>query len=198
MSRLINILSDLNEANLKTPNLPGVQLFESAIHRDNRGEFREIFQPDLLQSIGVDAFVQVNYSQSRKNVFRGLHLQLPPRAQGKLITCLRGSIKDYVLDPNPGSDTYGQISSFELSRDNGRSLWIPGGYAHGFLSFEEDTLVVYAVTKPWDKNLERSIAPGSTLLANLLDLKSLILSEKDRSAPSLEKFAEELNRRTEQ
>lgn len=175
--------------------LPGIRLIEPRRHEDNRGEFREIFQPELLQSIGVDAFVQVNYSKSKKNVFRGFHLQLPPSEQGKLVTCVQGSIRDFVLDPNPSSDRYGEISAFEISQKNGHALWIPGEYAHGFLSLEEDTLVVYAVTKPWAKSLERSIAPGSTALSSVLNLQDLILSERDAMAPSLAKFAEELNHR---
>lgn len=175
--------------------LPGVQIIKSPIYPDDRGEFRQIFDTTLTGALGLDSFVQVNYSSSKKNVFRGFHLQLNPHAQSKLIQCLSGSIIDFVLDPNPTSETFGQIAQIKLDAYSGSAIWVPEQYAHGFLSLEENTRIVYAVSKPWDKESERSISPFSTSLAEIIDLSNVIMSEKDSSAPGLLEVSLEIGKK---
>ncbi len=165
---------------------------DSPSYHDDRGDFRQLYNIAVTEALGLTSFKQVNFSLSKKNVFRGFHVQLPPWGQGKLIHCLSGSIIDCILDPDPSSETFGEISQITLSSKSGQSIWIPARYAHGFLSLEEDTRVAYAVSMPWMKEKERSINPLSTNLFDSFDFSKVLLSEKDRFAPSLSEIANSL------
>lgn len=165
--------------------IPDVILLEPLIYPDNRGEFFEAFNQSTFQEItgyNVD-FVQDNQSLSRKGVLRGLHFQLPPHAQGKLIRVLNGEIFDVVVDIRRHSSTFGQWVGEFLSSVNKKQLWIPEGFAHGFLALADQTEVLYKVTDYYTPNLERCILWSDSVIgikwpSNLIK-GNFIISEKD-------------------
>lgn len=143
-----NIGEEINGAILITP-----YIFE-----DDRGYFFENWNKKIFKkNIGSCEFVQDNISISNKNVLRGLHYQLNPSAQSKLITTISGSIYDVIVDLRKSSSTYKTWASINLNSNNKKLLWIPSGFAHGFLTLEDKTIVNYKVDNFWDKNLERSL-----------------------------------------
>ncbi|TDP71416.1 dTDP-4-dehydrorhamnose 3,5-epimerase [Roseateles toxinivorans] len=145
--------------------IEGLVVLESRVFGDERGWFTESFNQrgfevalrDLGQS-APPAFVQDNHSCSQRGVLRGLHYQLPPHAQGKLVRVVRGSAYDVAVDIRRGSPTFGQSFGLELSAANRIQLWIPAGFAHGFLAMEDDTHFLYKTTDYYDPKSERSIA----------------------------------------
>src|SRR4051812_7478734 len=156
---------------------------------DSRGFFAETFRADVLAKHGVEAaFVQDNQIRSaKKGVIRGLHYQTPPRAQGKLIRCTRGAIFDVAVDIRVGSRSYGRHVALELSAANWHQLWIPTGFAHGYMTLENDCEVIYKVTDYYAPDCERGIAWNDPVLAIDWPLESteLVLSDKDRRQPRL-------------
>jgi dTDP-4-dehydrorhamnose 3,5-epimerase len=158
-------------------------------HGDSRGFFSETFRADALSAHGVEAtFVQDNHAFSAlKGVLRGLHFQIQPRAQGKLIRCTRGSILDVGVDIRVGSPTYGQYVAVELSAINWRQLWVPPGFAHGYLTLEENCEVIYKVTDYYAPECDRGIAWDDPFLG--IDWRvpadHVILSDKDKKQPRL-------------
>jgi dTDP-4-dehydrorhamnose 3,5-epimerase len=144
--------------------LPGVVIVEPAVFSDDRGWFSESYNEArfnaALQDIGLPPtrrFVQDNHSCSRAGVLRGLHYQLPPHAQGKLVRVVRGAAYDVAVDLRRTSSTFGHWTGVELSADNQRQLWIPEGYAHGFVALQDDTHFLYKTTDFYAKDCERSI-----------------------------------------
>ena len=136
-----------------------VILFEPVIFSDNRGAFFESFNKKFFEDIigyKVD-FVQDNQSFSKKGVVRGLHYQLAPKGQGKLVRVLQGEIFDVAVDIRENSPTFGKWVAEYLSSDNKKQLWIPEGFAHGFLALKNQTEVLYKVTNYYVKELERCI-----------------------------------------
>jgi dTDP-4-dehydrorhamnose 3,5-epimerase len=134
----------------------------------------------------TQVFVQDNQSLSyQKGVVRGLHCQLAPHAQGKLVRCTHGAIWDVVVDIRHGSPTYGQWVAAELSGENWSQLWVPSGFLHGFCTLTENAEVHYKCTAPYDKAAERTVNWNSPELdiAWPINKKDIILSEKDRQAP---------------
>lgn len=132
----------------KTP-LPGVLVISPKRHGDDRGFFSESWNRKTLEQAGVNLpeFVQDNHSMSRAvGTLRGLHYQAPPMAQGKLVRCGRGRLFDVAVDIRNGSPTYGKWFGAELSYDNGKQLWIPAGFLHGFVTREPDTEIIYKCT----------------------------------------------------
>lgn len=174
--------------------LPGVMEIQSQIYQDDRGNFRQLYDPLVMESLGVEKFAQSNLSSSRKNVFRGFHLQLQPEGQGKLVHCLQGSIVDFILDPDPGSSEFGRIQKIQLDSYSRKSVWIPGHFAHAFLSLEPDTWVVYATSSAWNPALERAISPLSTALVNEIDFANVTMSDRDRNAPSIVSIGREISK----
>ncbi len=167
--------------------IPDVILVEPVVFPDERGFFAELYKrtPFLSEGIPYD-FVQANISKSKKGVVRGLHYQLRPMEQGKLITVLRGRIIDVAVDIRRGSPWYGRHVAVELSEDNPRLLWIPPGFAHGFQALEDDTLLLYLVTKEYSPEHERCIRWDDPELGIQWPLPgSAILSEKDKKCPPL-------------
>lgn len=128
--------------------IPEVILVTPARFGDDRGFFSETWKDAPFRSLGIDVtFVQDNHSLSRqRGVVRGLHFQKAPRAQGKLVRCVRGSILDVAVDIRAGSPTYGRHVAVELSAENWQQLWVPVGFAHAFCTLEENTEVIYKVT----------------------------------------------------
>jgi dTDP-4-dehydrorhamnose 3,5-epimerase len=167
--------------------IPDVILVEPVVFPDERGFFMELYKrtPFLAEGIPYD-FVQVNLSKSRRGVVRGLHYQLKPMEQGKLVTVLRGRILDVAVDIRRGSPWFGRYVAVELSESNRYMLWIPPGFAHGFQALEDDTLVLYLVTKEYSPEHERCIAWDDPELGIQWPMKeNVVLSERDKSCPPL-------------
>jgi dTDP-4-dehydrorhamnose 3,5-epimerase len=169
--------------------IPDVVLFTPRRHHDPRGFFAETFRQDLFQSAaGSTVFVQENHSLSRAvGTIRGLHFQVPPRAQGKLIQVIRGAIVDVAVDIRVGSLTFGQHVRVVLSAENGQQLWVPIGFAHGLCTTEPDTEVAYKVTDYYSPTHDRGLAFDDPALAIDwgVDPRRTILSAKDRQHPRL-------------
>ena len=167
--------------------IPDVVLFEPRAFADERGQFFESFNAQQFgEATGLTVnFVQDNQSTSRKGVLRALHYQLPPHAQGKLVRVVRGAAYDVAVDLRRGSPSFGKWVGERLSAENRRQLWIPAGFAHGFLALEEETEFLYKTTDFWNKESERSIRwddPGIGIDWPVLDL---IVSQKDQNAGPL-------------
>jgi dTDP-4-dehydrorhamnose 3,5-epimerase len=158
-------------------------------HGDQRGFFSETYRLDEFAASGVDVcFVQDNHVHSKqKGVLRGLHFQTPPHAQGKLVRCTRGAILDVAIDIRVGSPSYGQHVAVELSAANSRQLWVPAGFAHGYVTLEVECEVIYKVTDYYAPECDRGIAWDDPALAIdwRLSASEVILSDKDRRQPRL-------------
>lgn len=169
--------------------LPGVIEVRPERYSDQRGFFSEVWRHDRLAEAGIHAhFVQDNHSFSRSaGVLRGLHFQLEPYAQDKLVRVSRGSIFDVAVDVRPGSPTFGHWTGLTISADEWNQLFIPKGFAHGFVTLEENCEVLYKVTAPYSPSFERSVSFSDPQIGIEwpVDTNSLTLSEKDRSAPLL-------------
>ena len=161
-------------------------LLKPAKYHDERGYFIELSSSRKLRSCGVDAqFVQDNLSRSyREGTVRGLHFQAPPRAQGKLVRCGRGAIFDVAVDIRRGSPTYGKWEGYELSAENGHQLYIPVGFAHGFVTLKPDSEIVYKCTDYYAPETEGSVLWESCGIGWPLH-SDPILSDKDKLAPPL-------------
>nr|WP_298796268.1 dTDP-4-dehydrorhamnose 3,5-epimerase [uncultured Acetobacter sp.] len=155
--------------------------------QDSRGFFSETYNVDRMRDAGLtEPFVQDNQSLSRqKGVIRGLHCQLAPYAQGKLVRCTKGAIWDVAVDARTGSSTYGKWVAAELSEENWSQLWIPPGFLHGFCTLTEDAEVQYKCTALYNKASERAVIWNSKDLAIDWPIKAeeAVLSEKDLGAP---------------
>ena len=140
--------------------IPDIILFEPKVFSDDRGFFFESFnQNDFEKIAGISpTFVQDNHSKSTKGVLRGLHYQLHPKAQGKLIRAIQGEIFDVVVDIRKDSPTFGQWHGEVLSADNKKQLWIPLGFAHGFLTLSDTAEILYKTTDFYAPDFERCIA----------------------------------------
>ena len=136
---------------LKTP-IPGLLVIKPNIFGDERGYFFESWSKKSYKDIGLDLdFVQDNQSLSQRGVLRGLHFQNPPYAQGKLVRVFKGAVIDVVVDIRKDCATYGAHFSIKLSEDNKKVLWIPKGFAHGFVSLENNTIFNYKCTEVYNK-----------------------------------------------
>ena len=168
--------------------LPGVLLLEPKLFADERGYFMESFNQRAFDAtVGEPVtFVQDNHSRSDRGVLRGLHYQLPPHAQGKLVRVVRGSAFDVVVDLRRASPTFGQWYGVTLDALSHQQLWIPPGFAHGFLALEDDTHFLYKTTDFYARDCERAIAwNDATLSIAWPDAGSAPrLAEKDAAAPS--------------
>jgi dTDP-4-dehydrorhamnose 3,5-epimerase len=156
---------------------------------DQRGYFSEIFKDGWFRANVADVtFVQDNQSLSAaKGTVRGLHFQLEPFGQGKLVRCIKGAILDVAVDIRVGSPTYGQWVGAELSDANGAQLWIPVGFAHGFATLEPDTIIHYKVTAPYSAKDDRGLLWNDPDIGIdwPVDGADAILSDKDRAQPRL-------------
>jgi len=167
--------------------IPDVLIIEPKVHGDERGYFVETFRQDILETfLGHKVnFVQDNESKSSKGVFRGLHYQLHPAAQTKLVRVMAGAVLDVAVDIREGSPTFGQHVAVELSGTNKRQLFVPRGFAHGFLVLEDDTTFAYKVDNYYSPENDRGIAFNDPSLA--IDWKfskeELQLSDKDTKQP---------------
>lgn len=180
---------------VKTP-LPGVLVVEPAVFGDDRGWFMESFnEPRWLQALAElgeptpRRFVQDNHSCSVAGVLRGLHYQLAPRAQGKLVRVVKGAAFDVAVDLRRGSPGFGRWTGVELTAANRRQLWIPEGFAHGFIALEDDTHFLYKTTDVYAKDCERSIRWDDPAIGVAWPLPpgvaAPLLAPKDAAAPLL-------------
>jgi dTDP-4-dehydrorhamnose 3,5-epimerase len=169
-----------------------VKLLKSRRIEDERGWFVETYNRKRLVELGVDVvFLQDNHSMSRAaGVLRGLHFQRPPHAQAKLVRCVRGRIWDVAVDVRAGSPTYGRWEAAELSADNGLQLFVPVGFAHGFVTLEPDAEVEYKVSDFYDPACEGGLAWNDAALALPWPLPAggPVMSDKDRALPGLAEF----------
>ena len=157
---------------------------------DERGCFFESFHKKKFEEY-IDKkidFVQENESISKINVVRGLHFQNPPFAQGKLVRVPYGKVIDVVVDIRQNSSTYGKYFSIELSQENGKQLWIPEGFAHGFVSLEENSILSYKCTNYYNKESEGAIVWNDPLLQINWSIDNPIVSEKDKVATEFSNF----------
>lgn len=171
--------------NVLTTPLAGVLIIEPKIFGDNRGFFFESYQQQRYRDIGIKFdFVQDNHSRSSRGVLRGLHFQIK-KPQGKLVRVTRGEVLDVAADINPNSSTFGQHVAVVLSEDNHRQLWVPPGYAHGFVVLSESADFQYKCTDYYDPNDEAGVIWNDPTLAIDWHIKSPQLSEKDQLHPKL-------------
>lgn len=153
-------------------------------YADERGFFSETYNKQALAEVGITKdFVQDNYSHSAQaGVIRGLHFQVTPRAQGKLVRVFRGAVLDVIVDLRSGSSSYGQYLVVELSAENWKQLWVPEGFAHAFCTLSDDVTFAYKVTEHYSREHERGLAFDDPDLAIPwpIDITQAILSQKDR------------------
>ncbi|QJT30047.1 dTDP-4-dehydrorhamnose 3,5-epimerase [Aeromonas media] len=170
--------------------IPDVLIFEPKVFGDERGFFFESFNHKLFEeAVGYPVtFVQDNHSKSSQGVLRGLHYQLPPHAQGKLVRCVAGEVFDVAVDIRKSSPTFGQWVGFHLSGENKRQLWIPEGFAHGFLTLTDAAEFLYKTTDYYEPSAERSILWNDARLAIAWPITSPgpLLSSKDTLSSTFE------------
>jgi dTDP-4-dehydrorhamnose 3,5-epimerase len=170
---------------ITTP-IEGLLELEPTVFQDARGYFFESWNEQKFRAAGLDfQFVQDNESCSEKGVLRGLHFQVAPHAQGKLVRVVRGAVLDVAVDIRPNSATYGQHHALVLSAENKKQFWIPPGFAHGFLTLEDNTIFAYKCTDYYHKDSERSLFWNDPALGIFWGIENPNLSDKDRVAPTL-------------
>lgn len=168
--------------------IPDVVIIEPKVWADSRGYFFESYRHDLFQqNIGNIDWVQDNESFSTYGTLRGLHYQLPPYAQSKLVRVVQGRVLDVAVDIRQSSPTFGQYVAVELSSDNKRQLFIPRGFAHGFVVLSETAVFQYKVDNHYNKDTDRGIAFNDPSIAIdwQIDLTQALLSDKDSKQPHL-------------
>lgn len=164
-------------------------IVKPTVFEDNRGYFFESYNKEQFLKQGIDQnFVQDNESKSAKNVLRGLHFQKPPFAQGKLVRVMKGAVLDVAVDIRKNSPTYGQWASIELTESNKMMYWIPPGFAHGFVTLQDDTVFFYKCTNMYNKQSEGSIRWNDPDLNVDWGVANPILSEKDKISPLFKDF----------
>jgi dTDP-4-dehydrorhamnose 3,5-epimerase len=170
--------------------LEGLLIIRPRVFEDDRGYFFESFRLDKMREFGIDLdFVQDNESKSQKDVLRGLHFQNPPFEQGKLVRVVKGAVLDVAVDIRKDSGTYGEWLSQELTEENKSMLWIPPGFAHGFLTLQNDTIFQYKCTNYYNKDSEGSIRWDDPTLKIKWDVVNPAVSDKDQDAPSFKDFS---------
>jgi dTDP-4-dehydrorhamnose 3,5-epimerase len=175
--------------NVESLAIPEVKLVTPQKFGDARGFFSETWQQDRFAAAGIPGpFIQDNHALStQRGVLRGLHLQIPPSAQGKLVRVVRGAIWDVAVDVRHGSPTFGKWVAAELSADNWRQLWVPVGFLHGYCTLTEVTEVIYKVSGPYDRSAERGVIWNDPDLALPWPVAAdqVLLSDKDKILPRL-------------
>jgi dTDP-4-dehydrorhamnose 3,5-epimerase len=166
--------------------IPEVVVYETGIARDDRGYFQETYSTPMLAKAGLNAsFVQDNVSKSKRGTVRGLHYQLAPFATGKLVRTVRGSIFDVAVDVRRGSPTFGKWVGRTLTEENHLALWIPEGFAHGFMALEDETLVLYKCTVIHTPESERSLHHADPAIGIEWPMAPTLIAPKDAAAPML-------------
>jgi dTDP-4-dehydrorhamnose 3,5-epimerase len=166
--------------------IPALILIKPQVFDDGRGFFVELYKHSDFARAGIgEHFVQDNYSKSVKGVLRGLHYQKSPKAQGKLVTCIKGSIFDVAVDIRKGSPSYGKWAGVELSEGNKHLLYVPPGFAHGFQVLSDTAEVQYKCTEEYSPADDRGIIWNDPDVGIVWPLKDPLLSGKDTKHPLL-------------
>lgn len=167
----------------------GLLIIQPKVFEDNRGYFFESYNSSVFTSNGIStSFLQDNQSKSDKNVLRGLHFQHPPFAQAKLIQVIKGAVLDVVVDLRKNSKTFGKHFKIKLSEENKTMLYIPIGFAHGFLTLCNDTVFSYKCSNVYQKDYEDALLWNDKTLNIDWGIENPILSDKDRVAKTFEKI----------
>jgi dTDP-4-dehydrorhamnose 3,5-epimerase len=165
----------------------GLKLIKSDIHTDKRGYLYKPYSSEELRSKGIDIKIaEIVYSYSEKDVIRGMHFQMPPHEQRKIVHVLKGKIIDVLLDLRINSDTYEKHLSINLNENDGKSLFIPNGIAHGFRSLEEGTMVIYLLDSPYSHLNENGIRYDS--FDYDWEIKSPLVSDRDKTLMRMNEF----------
>jgi dTDP-4-dehydrorhamnose 3,5-epimerase len=174
--------------------LAGAYVIEAELREDDRGYFARAFDASLFEQHGLNPFnAQSNLSHNhRRGTMRGLHYQLPPATETKYIRCVRGAIYDVIVDMRPESPTYRQHIGVELSAANARALYVPGMFAHAYLTLEDDSAVMYQVGEYYTPGQERGLRYDDPALGIEWPIDIQVISEKDRAWPLLEDSVEAL------
>ncbi|OQA43016.1 MAG: dTDP-4-dehydrorhamnose 3,5-epimerase [Chloroflexi bacterium ADurb.Bin325] len=171
---------------IETTALPGVLIITPRVFHDARGFFLESYNAEAWRSAGIEtAFVQDNHSKSARGTLRGLHFQLPPAAQVKVVRVVRGAAWDVAVDIRVGSPTFGQWVGVELTAENFRQVYVPAGFAHGFCVLSDEAEILYKTSAVYSPAHERGIAWNDPQLAVEWPVTTPLLSDRDRRAGSL-------------
>jgi dTDP-4-dehydrorhamnose 3,5-epimerase len=174
---------------VETNHIEGLLVIKPNLFEDARGYFFESYNQEKFRQLGIDVtFLQDNESKSGKNVLRGLHFQVPPYQQGKLVRVIKGAVLDVAVDLRKSSPTYGEWASIELSEKNKWMYWIPAGFAHGFLTLEENTVFFYKCTQVYHKESEAGIIWNDHSLNIKWGIENPMVSEKDKTAGKFSDF----------
>jgi dTDP-4-dehydrorhamnose 3,5-epimerase len=169
--------------------IEGLLIIKPDVFKDDRGYFFETYNKERFAKAGLTMdFVQDNESKSAKGVLRGLHFQKPPYAQGKLVRVTKGAVMDVAVDLRKDSPTYGKWESVVLTEENKLQFWIPEGFAHGFVTLEDDTIFAYKCTNVYNKESEGSILWNDPDINIEWNIENPILSEKDKVSPLFKNF----------
>jgi dTDP-4-dehydrorhamnose 3,5-epimerase len=169
--------------------LAGLYIIKPAIFGDDRGYFLETYNEKRFQENGIDyRFVQDNQSKSKKGVLRGLHFQSPPHAQGKLVSVVQGAVMDVAVDIRKSSATYGKHIAYRLDAEQKHMLFVPPGFAHGFVTLEDETIFTYKCTGVYNKESEGALLWNDPVLNIRWGIDSPIISDKDQIAGTFETF----------
>lgn len=167
--------------------LTGCKLIKPRIHKDSRGFFVKTYHNEAFASLGLAGnFAEIYYSKSRKDVLRGMHFQLPPADHEKLVTCIAGRVLDVALDLRRNSPTYGKHFAVHLTDEEGKMLYLPRGFAHGFLALSNEATLLYHVTSVYVPECDAGILWNSAGID--WGISTPILSERDRHFPPLAEF----------
>lgn len=171
----------------QTTEIDGCFLYKNNLFKDHRGSFTKVFSAETFKSIGMDISVaEVFFSNSHKNVIRGMHFQAPPHDQVKIVSCLTGHVLDVVLDLRPRSTTFGKAIGFELTPFNESTIIIPKGCAHGFYSFEDNSIISYIVETNHDKAADQGVHWNS--FGFKWPSADPLISSRDLQMPSFNEF----------
>lgn len=169
--------------------LSGAYIIDDFFAEDNRGGFTKCFEKDIYHANGIEFHINESFiSRSQKNIIRGLHFQLK-NPQAKLVTVLNGKVQDYIVDLRPNSDTYKKWISVELSADNHKSIFVPRGFAHGFASLEDNTLMLYQCDGKYDQETDTGIRFDDTKIGIKWPIDESVAIHSDRDL-KLQSFSE--------
>ena len=170
----------------KETEIPGVWIIEPKVYADERGYFFEAYkEKEFEEKMGRVHFMQDNESCSASGVLRGLHYQLEPYSQSKLVRVIQGKVLDVAIDIRKGSPTFGKYIAVELTGENKRQLFIPKGFAHGFYVMSERAVFTYKVDNPYNPQFERCIRFDDPSICIDWPINKIVISDKDRNAPLL-------------
>ncbi len=165
----------------------GLKIIENDIIYDERGYFKKKYSQSFFTQADLNCvFKEILYTCSKKNVVRGMHFQIPPKASDKLVFVIKGKITDVCLDIRKKSLTYNKYLAFELSEEDNKAIYVPKGIAHGFLSHENDTIVAYAITENFSSDCDKGIRFDS--FGYTWQVDDLIVSKKDKAFPRFKEF----------